>query len=100
MELLPAELRRQLPALYSQSELNTHDKTVHIRYFFPLGKFDWYVLEGSPQESDFLFYGYIVGLGAELRYFTLSQLEKTEVCGIRIARDENFEPISFRELLK
>ena len=49
MELLPAELRAHLPALYAQ----THDRdpVVYAKFFTPWTHRTWYVTEGSPEEE-------------------------------------------------
>jgi len=98
MDLLPDNLRRQLPALYSQSNLKTEDKLIHLKYIFPMGRWTWYVIEGSPQDDDFLFYGFVIGLSEEWRYFTLSQLEQIDVCGVRVERDDTFTPVPFSKI--
>jgi hypothetical protein len=59
MELLPTELREQLPKLYEQE--GTEDKIVHLKYFFPAGNWTWFVIEGEPEGDDFLFFGYSSG---------------------------------------
>ncbi len=35
MQLLPDELRAQIPKLYSQEHVKTQDKMVYAKYFFP-----------------------------------------------------------------
>ena len=59
MELLPRELRKCLPPLYSQEK--TEDPIVHIKFFTPDSQWTWYVTEGSEDDDDFLFFGYVVG---------------------------------------
>lgn len=58
MELLPAELRASLPALYSQE--GNSDPTVHVKFFSPYTDWTWFATEGSPEEDDFIFFGYVV----------------------------------------
>ena len=48
---------------------------VHAKFFMPGTGWIWYVTEGSPQEEDFLFFGFVVGLESEFGYFLLSELE-------------------------
>ena len=53
----------------------------------------WYVTEGSEQDGDFLFFGFVVGLESEFGYFLLSELESvTTPLGLHVERD-----LSFRE---
>ena len=53
----------------------------------------WYVTEGSEQEGDFLFFGFVVGLESEFGYFLLSELESVRTqLGLAAERD-----LSFRE---
>jgi hypothetical protein len=81
MKLLTKKLREQLPPLYSQEDVE--DPTVSAKFFTPDAGFSWYATEGSPvdengiminegettPEADFLFFGYVIGLEAELGYF-------------------------------
>lgn len=91
MELLTAELRKSLPALYSQE----HTETViaHIRLFTPDANWTWYVTEGSEQEDDFIFFGYVIGFEKEWGYFSLSELRAARgPLGLPIERDLYFQP--------
>jgi hypothetical protein len=81
MKLLTKKLREQLPPLYSQEDVE--DPMVSAKFFTPDAGFSWYATEGSPvdengiminegettPEADFLFFGYVIGLEAELGYF-------------------------------
>src|SRR6266853_938318 len=89
MKLLTDELRARLPPLYSQ-EAET-EPTVYAKFF--LSGWTWYVTEGSPQEDDFLFFGFVVGLESEFGYFLLSELESVRTpLGLGVERD-----LAFRE---
>jgi hypothetical protein len=58
------------------------------------------VTEGSQEESDFIFFGYIIGHEAEWGYFSLAELES--VGGGRILpveRDLYFDSGSFEEVI-
>ena len=89
MELLPVELRDQLPRLYAQE--GAEDHLVYIKYFFPLANWTWFVTEGEPRGDDYLFFGYVIGLEKEWGYFTLKQLEEIEIGGLRVERDLYFK---------
>ena len=49
MELLPVEVRKTLPPLYSQESRPT--PIVHLKLFTPDSSFTWYVTEGAEQED-------------------------------------------------
>ncbi|MCO6512280.1 MAG: DUF2958 domain-containing protein [Aridibacter famidurans] len=100
MKLLTEELRAQLPALYSTEGTSAMDKHVYAKFFFPMGNWTWFVLEGSAQEDDFLFFGYVVGLEEELGYFSLSELEGIDIHGLTVERDLYFTPGTLREVLE
>ena len=91
MKLLTDELRARLPPLYSQ-EAEAEPKG-YAKFFLPGTGWTWYVTEGSEQEGDFLFFGFVVGLESEFGYFLLSELEgvKTKL-GLHVERD-----LAFRE---
>jgi hypothetical protein len=98
MKLLTDELRKKLPPLYSQ-EADT-DPLVHAKFFTPDSNWTWYVTEGSPQESDFLFFGYVCGLENEFGYFLLSELESARgPLRLPIERDLYFTPGRFSEVV-
>jgi Protein of unknown function (DUF2958) len=63
MKLLTDELRAQLPALYAQEQEN--DKMVYIKFFSPFSNWTWYVTEGSQEDDDFIFFGYVIGFEKE-----------------------------------
>ena len=92
MELLPEELRKILPPLYSQE--HNKDPTVHIKFFTPDSCWTWYVTEGSEEEDgDFRFFGYVVGLEEEWGYFLLSELTAARgPLSLEIERDLHFKP--------
>lgn len=93
MELLPSELRENLPKLYSQE--NEDDPTAHAKFFFPAGNWTWFVTEGEQKENDFLFFGFVIGFVGEWGYFSLKELEEVEVKGLKIERDLYFKPELF-----
>lgn len=47
---------------------------VHVRFHAPGTDFEWYVTEGSPYGSDYMFYGYALDGKPGWGYFLLSQL--------------------------
>lgn len=97
MELLPPELKNQLPKLYEQEK--TEDPIVYIKFFFPAGNWTWFVTEGERRGDDFMFFGYVVGLEREWGYFTLRQLEGINIQGLTVERDGYFEQQRFSLVL-
>ena len=73
MQLLTAELRSQLPPLYSQEK--NADATVHIKFFCPWNNWTWFATEGQAGDDDFRFFGYVVSHEEEWGYFALSEMK-------------------------
>jgi len=73
MELLTEELRSQLPPLYSQE--SNSDPIVHIKFFTPDSNWTWYVTEGSQEDEDFIFFGFVCGFENEWGYCSLGELQ-------------------------
>jgi len=91
MKLLTDELRARLPPLYSQEA--EAEPMVYAKFFMPGTGWTWYVTEGSPQDEEFLFFGFVVGLESEFGYFLLSELESVRnKLGLGVERD-----LAFRE---
>ena len=91
MELLSEELRTLLPTLYAQE--NEKDPIIHVKFFTPWTSWTWFVTEGSQEDDDFIFFGYVVGFEAEWGYFSLRELESVRgPCGLTIERDLYFTP--------
>ncbi len=88
MELLPKELRAQLPPLYSQEQ--EADPLVICKFFTPDSSWTWYVLEFDGQD---VFFGLVIGFEEELGYFRLSELTQVRgPFGLPIERDIHFQP--------
>jgi hypothetical protein len=99
MELLPPELRRALPPLYSQEA--DPDPIVHAKFFTPDSNWTWYATEGEPDGDDFRFFGYVRGFEDEWGYFLLSELSTAHgPLGLPIERDLNFKPGRFHEIVE
>lgn len=107
-QLLPAEIREKIPALYSQEDVK--DKQAVAKFF--LANWTWYVVEGSPVDADgvmqekaddntedFLFFGLVEGFEREFGYFSLSELVNVQgPLGLKVERDEWFKPKSVDNL--
>jgi hypothetical protein len=88
-QLFPNELRPTLPPLGSQEGIR--DPVVYVRIFNSSGVI-WYVTEGSPDDDDFVFFGFVVGPDEEWGEFSLSELTDCARSGVPIARDVHFTP--------
>lgn len=104
MTLLPPELESQLPALYSTEAVEAEHKVAVCKFFFPMGRATWFVVEGQRQEGgDVLFFGYVISpLGPDCNewgYFSLAELESVRVHGLGIERDLWFKPTPMAEVL-
>ncbi|MGB7208429.1 MAG: DUF2958 domain-containing protein [Pyrinomonadaceae bacterium] len=88
-ELLPPELKRQIPKLYSQD--SSADPIVYAKFSFPASGWLWFVTEGQTTGRDFTFFGYVIGYEAEWGYFMLGELEQVNVNGLVIERDDDFK---------
>jgi len=98
MKLLTAELRASLPPLYAQEKCT--DPTVHAKFFTPDSQWTWYVTEGSEEDGDFRFFGFVCGMDDEWGYFVLSELESARgPLGLPIERDLYFEPGPFTNVM-
>lgn len=88
-ELFPNELRLTLPPLGSQED--TPDPVVYVRFFTSSGVI-WYATEGSPDDDDFVFFGFVVRPDEEWGEFSLSELTDCARSGVPIERDVHFKP--------
>jgi hypothetical protein len=100
MNLYPSVVRRALARfpLGSQERLGDQAKVV-VKYFFPAGRYTFYVTEGEEEDDDVRLYGYCVSaLGEdcdEWGYTMLSELQNLRVRGLTMQRDLGF-PIATR----
>ena len=86
-----------MPPLYAQE--NVTDPIVHAKFFTPDSNWTWYVTEGSADEEDFRFFGYVCGM-QEWGYFVLSELADARgPLGLPIERDLHFTPSPFSLVL-
>ncbi len=97
MPLLPPELRKQLPPLYSQQQET--NPMIYCKFFLPGSQWTWYVTEGSEADGQFLCFGYVFGEFGEWGYFALTELETVRGClGLAIERDAYFTPARWQEV--
>ncbi|MEJ2147587.1 MAG: DUF2958 domain-containing protein [Acidobacteriota bacterium] len=99
MKLLTADLRQRLPSLRSQEHAS--NPYVYAKFFTPDAQWTWYVTEGSAEDDDFIFFGYVVGLENEWGYLSLAELESVRgPLGLPIERDLYFTAGPFEEVMR
>ncbi len=88
MELIPKEIKEQIPSLYTTE--NQNNPTVFVKLF--LDSWTWYITELSI-DGDIAF-GYVISpFGAELGYFSLEEIKNIKgILGIGVERDLSFKP--------
>ena len=95
MELLPKDIEKLLPPLYSQEEQGENALAV-VKFFTPRTSWTWYASEYDPAER--LFFGVVVGQEREFGYFSLDEMEAIEgPAGLRIERDLYWRPRPLKE---
>jgi hypothetical protein len=99
MDLLPEELRRTFPSLYSQESSSA--PIVHVKLFTPDTGWTWFITEGSEEDGDWLLFGYVIGLEEEWGYFLLSELASIQgPLRLPVERDFWFQPGPIDEVLR
>ena len=88
MKLMTKEIKKKLPPLYSQD--NVEDPIVHVNFFCPWNQWTWF---GCEFDGEDIFFGKVIGLETELGYFSLSELKSVRgPGGLKIERDLYFKP--------
>ena len=96
MRLLTKEIRKKLPALFSQEEKGL-DAMVVVKFFTPWTNWTWYATEFDGED---LFFGLVDGHEKELGYFSLSELESVSgPAGLKIERDVYFYSKPVKEFM-
>ena len=100
-ELLPDELLKQIPPLYTNEKIPLSEAVIKVKYF--LASFTWLVTECERQEAgDVLFFGYVINDAdpslSEWGYFTLYQLLEVKLFGcVGVERDLYFTEARFED---
>lgn len=95
-ELLPAEIRAQLPKLYENEEYGLDAKAM-VKFFTPDSNWTWYASEFDGED---ILFGLVSGLEVELGYFSLSELESVRgPLGLPIERDLYYAPQTLKNLM-
>ena len=96
MKLLTKEIRRKLPALYSQD--GKGGKAIaYVKFFCPdSNPWTWYACEYDGED---IFFGLVHGFEKELGYFSLSELKSVRgPLGLPIERDKFWQPKTLAEI--
>jgi len=99
MKLLTEEIKRRLPPLGATE--GEEDPMVVCKFFDPASSWTWYVIEGSPEGNDWVFFGLVHGLEDELGYFSLNELVSITWNGTdvpRIERDMYWDEMPLSEV--
>ena len=89
MDLLTAEVRKQLPPPYAQEKLGG-SAVAYVKLFTPDGSWTWYATEFDGEDT---FFGLVDGHCKELGYFSLSELQQLRgPMGLAVERDLHFPP--------
>jgi len=95
MQLLPDDIAKQLPPLYSQEEQGG-DAIAVAKFFTPWTGWTWYASEYDPEKR--LFFGIVVGQEREFGYFSLDEMEAIRgPGGLTIERDLHWKPRPLKE---
>jgi hypothetical protein len=99
MKLLTKEIEKKLTdrnALIAQrhraGDWEYSDDKVIVKYFNPVGRGTWYVMNGEKQpDGDWIFFGLVDLFEREWGYFSLNELESVELpFGLKIERDMHY----------
>lgn len=96
MELIPKEIKEQIPKLYETEEQT--DPIVYVKLF--IDGWTWYITELSIDDD--ICFGYVVSpFGSELGYFSLKEIQEVKgSLGIAVERDLHFKPIPLSAIKK
>ncbi len=88
MELIPKEIKEQIPSLYATE--NQNNPIIFVKLF--LDSWTWYITELSI-DGDIAFGDVVSSVGAELGYFSLDEIKGIKgSLGIGVERDLEFKP--------
>lgn len=99
MKLVTADIKKKFAKypLHSQDG-KKGDAMCIATYFFPMGAWTWYVLEGNADTGE-IFCVCINGYGeGEYGYNTIQQLSDLCVHGLSVERDKVFKPKPLKEI--
>jgi hypothetical protein len=95
MKLLTQEIRKKLPALYSQEDKGGKAIAL-VKFFTPDSNWTWYATEFDGEDT---FFGLVDGFEKELGYFSLKELESVRgSMGLPIERDLYWQPKMLQDI--
>ncbi|MGD0336196.1 MAG: DUF2958 domain-containing protein [Candidatus Omnitrophota bacterium] len=99
MKLLTKELEVRFPALYATEKKRPEKIKIIAKFFDPSSQWTWYVTEYDPVKR--VFFGLVRGIGAEMGYFSLDDLETVKGrMGLGIERERHFGKHTLAEALE
>lgn len=91
MELITEEIKKALPKLYSQEDVE--DPIAHVKFFDPCGSFTWFILEYDGEDILFAFVRSHLCPQGELGYVSVKELQSVRNrFGLGMERDIHWEP--------
>ena len=98
-KLMPAEVRKSMPDLYSTEDVPLEDKVLAAKFFSPYSNWTWYAVEFDGEDT---FFGYVEGFENEWGNFSLNEIAGATLGGSlpAVERDTSFRPIKFGDLNK
>ena len=98
-KLMPAEVRKNLPDLYSTEDVPLEEKVLGAKFFSPYSNWTWYAVEFDGEDT---FFGYVEGFENEWGNFSLNEIAGATLSGSlpAVERDTSFRPIKFGDLNK
>ena len=100
MKLLPQQLLKKLPPLYSQPahEDPEQEMVFHVKLFTPWTDWTWYIAEYDPKDD--IAWGLVKGHEQEFGPFDMKEIKELRgPFGLPVERDICFDPIKEKELL-
>lgn len=95
MNLLPNDIRKQLPKLYATEHVPAADKLSVVRLFAADANWTWHIVEFDGDDTLF---GFVIGLEAEWGYISLAELQSVRgPLGLWVERDRYWRPKPMRE---
>lgn len=96
MELIPNELKNDIPSLYEQDGKGSN-AIAYVKLFTPDSNFTWYITELDLEEG--LCFGLINAFEKELGYFSLEEISNIKgPLGLKVERDISFKPSKLKDL--
>lgn len=107
MKLMTKKLSEKFkkhPLYSTDGKGNPFDRKCLVKYFNPCGAGTWYIIEASPENDDYIMFGYCdLGMGPECSewgYVSLKELESIRLPnGLTIERDI-YDKGTVRELIE